>query len=355
MILLRSQDGTNFEAYEYFAVNCESIFGLESNPTLTSPEQVLCTTEQSSARRTSVTFQTLTSARLAAAGTDYANSNELQAFTRARYLRFHLTRFHTLASARDDFGQITTQVPPLYRVRDVTLLSRCACNGHGESCAADPTADDGSLACACQHDTAGRNCERCAPLYNRKAWRRGISNDKPNVCLACNCNSHAESCHYEASLDTMRSSATLGDGGVCDDCMHSTTGRFCEQCIESHYRNSAVPISDPNTCLPCGCNVAGVVGSGRNCDLVTGACTCKTNVEGRDCGTCKSGYYGLDKNNEDGCQLCVCNALGTDPAGRTCNGTDGQCDCLASNMGRDCSQVRGTGQVRGNVVRRSEQ
>jgi hypothetical protein len=342
MIVLRSQDGETFSPYQYYAVNCESIFGLPSNPTMSDPEQVACVTGQSSARRTSINFQALSTARLDAAQADYATSDALQAFTRARYLRLAFMRFHTLESAKDQFGQITSSVPPLYRVRDVRLLARCSCNGHADTCSVDAVADDGNLACECQHNTEGTNCERCAPLYNRKQWRRGISSARPNVCLKCNCNDHSDRCHYDATLDSLPASETAGDGGMCDGCIHNTEGRFCESCVSNHFRNANVPINHPETCIACSCNEAGVVGS-RVCDIDTGACTCKSRVEGRDCGLCKPGFFGLSADNAEGCEPCVCNSIGTDSAAGACNGTTGQCQCRPSNSGLDCSSVSYTG------------
>ena len=57
--------------------------------------------------------------------------------------------------------------------------------------------------------------------------------------VACQCYRHADSCHYNKSLDH----------GVCDDCYHNTTGLFCEQCVQKFYRNMSKPLDDPQVCL----------------------------------------------------------------------------------------------------------
>ena len=57
--------------------------------------------------------------------------------------------------------------------------------------------------------------------------------------LACQCYKHADSCHYNKSLDH----------GICDDCYHNTTGMFCEQCVLKFYRNMSKPLDDPEVCL----------------------------------------------------------------------------------------------------------
>ena len=40
-------------------------------------------------------------------------------------------------------------------------------------------------------------------------------------------------------------------------------------------------------------------------------CDCKRNVEGVECDTCKSYYYGLDMKNPLGCTRCNCSSFGT--------------------------------------------
>lgn len=51
----------------------------------------------------------------------------------------------------------------------------------------------------------------------------------------------------------------------------------------------------------CGCDVAGTVGANQTCvPDATGQCSCKPNVEGRTCDTCKDGFYGLAANDSNG-------------------------------------------------------
>ena len=113
----------------------------------------------------------------------------------------------------DKLFTLTNDNPLFYR--------RCACNGHSSRCG---TSIDS--VCQCVHNTEGDNCERCAPLYNDKPWRYGTtSNGFP--CKLCDCNSHATSCHYNASTDPFPDSYDIGGGGVCENCQDNTGIKTC--------------------------------------------------------------------------------------------------------------------------------
>ena len=52
------------------------------------------------------------------------------------------------------------------------------------------------------------------------------------------------------------------------------------------------------------CDTFGTVDN-RGCDEITGECTCKRYVEGRNCDRCRPEFYGLS-NDQDGCKACDC-------------------------------------------------
>ena len=56
-------------------------------------------------------------------------------------------------------------------------------------------------------------------------------------------------------------------------------------------------------------------------------------------GQCKHGYWNFTSSNEDGCQECTCNLLGT-YQNQGCNVDTGECMCKRYVTGRDCDQVR---------------
>ncbi|XP_062511300.1 laminin subunit beta-2-like [Corticium candelabrum] len=87
----------------------------------------------------------------------------------------------------------------------------------------------------------------------------------------------------------------------------------------------------------CLCNVPGSESSaGGSCNATTGQCTCKANVMGLKCDTCKTGFLNLQASDVDGCEPCNCNVDGSTAASMgACNDT-GQCDCKADVVGLKC-------------------
>ena len=117
-------------------------------------------------------------------------------------------------------------------------------------------------------DSFNFQCNRCKPLYNNKPFQRGDQDDS-YPCVKCECNEHASSCVYNQSLDTSPNSRTQGGGGVCIDCQHNTTGRFCEVCKERFYRESGKILKSPDVCTPCACEVPGVQSGKLDCVKVS--------------------------------------------------------------------------------------
>jgi len=219
--------------------------------------------------------------------------------------------------------------------------------------------------CDCQHNTQGRGCSECQPLYNQGVlqhnlegdgslyttvpWMRGVPSSA-NPCRKCQCYGHADACEYQStavgrSLDTQ---GRLLGGGVCTSCRDHTAGINCETCQATFFRDPATPRTATDACQPCDCFTAGAMGGSADCvrlednnldGLAAGQCYCKANVEPGKCMECKDGFFNLQSNNALGCDACACDALGS--ASQTCDKQPGgQCPCLYGTEGRDCSQCK---------------
>ena len=77
--------------------------------------------------------------------------------------------------------------------------------------------------------------------------------------------------------------------------------------------------------------------STAGCDEQTGECACKANVIGRDCNQCKPEHYGLSKDDPLGCQPCECDIGGA--YDNNCDIITGQCKCRPNVEGRQCNDV----------------
>ena len=175
-----------------------------------------------------------------------------------------------------------------YSLASMEIGGQCQCNGHANKCQMDGR----RTRCDCQHNTAGIDCDSCHFFYQDLPWQPA-TRDRPFECKKCNCNGHSTECYFDQ--DVYERSGKVS-GGMCYNCKHNTTGRFCHQCAEGSYRTPDTPISSPHACTPCDCHPSGSV-STRRCDPITGQCMCKPNVKGRNCGSCEKGYRISDRND----------------------------------------------------------
>ena len=78
--------------------------------------------------------------------------------------------------------------------------------------------------------------------------------------------------------------------GSCT-CKRNVIGRDCDQCLPEHY---GLAFEDPQGCKACDCDIGGSYDN--NCDILSGQCKCRPNVEGRRCDVVKDGFFsgGLD-------------------------------------------------------------
>uniref|UniRef100_A0A674E3Z8 Laminin subunit beta-3-like n=1 Tax=Salmo trutta TaxID=8032 RepID=A0A674E3Z8_SALTR len=209
-----------------------------------------------------------------------------------------------------------------YALREMRVMGTCLCHGHANRCLQDTTANQPpstqvSAQCECQHNTAGVNCERCADLYNDLPWR-SAEEGNTHTCKRCECNNHAQRCRFDPSV---YEASGWRSGGVCEGCLHHTTGPKCDRCAPGYQPNHLSSIDQPDACTRCHCSAEGAENGGR-CDDVTGSCRCKM------------GYYGLTASNPLGCTKCLCSAEGS--LSSVCDPVSGQCPCRPYHQGLTC-------------------
>nr|AVK72289.1 netrin B [Isodiametra pulchra] len=118
----------------------------------------------------------------------------------------------------------------------------CNCNDHSDTCYFDPALYEasgrisGGVCTDCEHNTAGRSCERCREGYFRTP---GVNITDRSICTKCNCHPIGS---YDANFCD-------SETGQCK-CKPGVAGQNCERCQEG-YKISAnndipcIPINDP--------------------------------------------------------------------------------------------------------------
>ncbi|XP_012944719.1 basement membrane-specific heparan sulfate proteoglycan core protein [Aplysia californica] len=168
----------------------------------------------------------------------------------------------------------------------------CNCNGHSNEC--DPF---NGICRNCRDNTAGPYCNQCAPGFVGDP-----SSGRPNACQPCPCPLSTPSNQFSPTC------IRDFDGDItCTACPEGYTGRRCERCDEGYLGNPAV---EGGRCRKAGdtdfkvCDQRGSVTDLP--DVITGQCTCKGNVEGRYCDSCKDDTFYLSSDYPYGCISCFC-------------------------------------------------
>ncbi|XP_077934311.1 laminin subunit beta-3 isoform X2 [Halichoerus grypus] len=333
MLIERSSDfGNTWHVYQYLAADCTSAFPRVRQGRPQSWQDVRC---QSLPHRPNGRLdggKVQLNIMDLASGIPATQSKKIQELGEITNLRVNFTRLAPVPQRG--------YYPPsaYYAVSQLRLPGSCFCHGHADRCAPQPGASAGPSAvqvhdvCVCQHNTAGPNCERCAPFYNNQPWRPADDQD-PHECQRCDCNGHSETCHFDPAVFAASQGA---HGGVCDNCRDHTEGRNCERCQLHYFRNRRPGAPIQETCIPCECDPDGAV-PGVPCDPVTGQCVCKEHVQGERCDLCKPGFTGLTYANPQGCHRCDCSILGS-RRDMPCDEESGQCLCLPHVVGPKCDQ-----------------
>ncbi|XP_045702223.1 laminin subunit gamma-3 [Phyllostomus hastatus] len=317
-IYKRGRAGGPWEPYQYYSASCWKTYGRPEGHYLRPGQDervAFCTSEFSDISPLSggnVAFSTLEGRPSAY---NFEESPLLQEWVTSTELLISLDRLNTFGD--DIFKDPKVLQSYYYAVSDFSVGGRCKCHGHASECGPDAA---GRLACRCQHNTTGVDCERCLPFFQDRPWARGTA-EAANECLPCNCSGRSEQCVFDREL--FRST---GHGGRCLRCRDNTAGPHCQHCRENFYRwNPSTP------CQPCDCHPAGSLR--LQCDD-SGTCICKATVTGWKCDRCLPGFHSL---SEGGCRPCACH-----PAGSlgTCDARSGRCPCKENVEGSQCDRCR---------------
>ncbi|XP_041377591.1 basement membrane-specific heparan sulfate proteoglycan core protein-like isoform X3 [Gigantopelta aegis] len=181
-----------------------------------------------------------------------------------------------------------------YRVQRGRYLGECLpcqCNGHSNDC--DPV----SGTCRnCQHNTGGPLCNVCAEGYVGDA-RRGTTGD----CQPCPCPLTIPSNQFT------RTCVIEHDNSIrCTNCPPGYIGKNCDRCDEGYHGNPNVPGDScrKDTYPEDICDPRGSLSTQPN--PVTGRCSCRPNVDGLFCGSCRSETFYLSRDYPYGCIACFC-------------------------------------------------
>lgn len=82
-------------------------------------------------------------------------------------------------------------------------------------------------------------------LHNQILIFQRQCNRFDSVPIACNCNNHTDTCHFDQAVYEHSGRVS---GGVCDNCQHNTQGQHCEECIPFFYRDPNEQINSPYVC-----------------------------------------------------------------------------------------------------------
>ncbi|KAG5676021.1 hypothetical protein PVAND_005876 [Polypedilum vanderplanki] len=337
-ILEKSIDGENYNEWQYFAssnADCLSRYnrpGRNLNYTLQSNEEIICTTQYSE----SIRLKYGEAKFVVMSQRNYDDS--MLNFTLASHIRL---RFQGLVK---DIIEIENDRTPkwqpdqedllkrsYYSIQSIMVVGRCYCSGHAAKCRESDTESSLKLPqCECMHNTCGKNCDKCCPLYNQRPFRAGTP-QKENKCEKCQCYGHATECRYSSDIDERNLSQNIkgkmSGGGVCVNCTKFTTGINCEKCMSGYYRPYDRAPDDDEPCIACNCSQKGSIGV---CNEVGGECICKPGFSGPKCDICAVGYGGND------CEKCSCDVRGTIPGGEC----DESCQCKPHVTGEKCDTCK---------------
>lgn len=304
-IYKKTHKNSDWIPYQFYSASCSETYGLHaSNEVKRGNEAIaLCSNEYSDISPLTgspVAFSTL---EFRPSSYQFDSSDELKEWVTASSIKIVLNRLNTFGDEIFNDKQVLQSY--YYAISDISIGGRCKCNGHASNCAKDA---NGHHKCVCEHNTAGDDCERCAPFYNALPWKPATNIDA-HECQPCNCNGLSDECVFDEVLYE-----SSGNGGRCVNCRGNRDGPRCEYCKEGFFR-----LENDIACTDCGCNPIG--SESKQCDP-SGKCKCRPGITGEKCDQCAPNHFGM---SVDGCKACSCNVNGSFDSPPYCNPIDGNC------------------------------
>uniref|UniRef100_A0A8C4RHI6 Laminin subunit beta-1 n=1 Tax=Erpetoichthys calabaricus TaxID=27687 RepID=A0A8C4RHI6_ERPCA len=347
MVVERSKDnGQTWKVFRYFAQDCASSFPFVPTGPARRIDDVICDSRYSSTEP-STDGEVILKALDPSFNIENPYDPHIQELITLTNLRVNFTKLITLGDNLLVRRKRNPEEKYYYALYEMIVRGSCFCNGHASQCMpvdnarGDVFREQGMVhgSCVCQHNTEGLNCERCKEFYNDAPWKPAETSNI-NACKRCNCNLHSDRCHFDMAVYLSNGGVS---GGVCEDCQHNTIGANCEQCRPFFYQDPLRPISDPYVCQPCDCDPEGSINNGlcepatnTETGAIAGRCKCKENVEWVRCDRCKPGFFGLSRDDPQGCQYCRCNRLGSVLTPSPCDPVTGECICQRFATGPLC-------------------
>jgi hypothetical protein len=158
-----TDDGHTWKPLQYFAKRCDLSYKMEveNSPDVNNPFKAQCV-EKYSLQNPKKFGKVVFDSGLTYDVCDYQNP-KVQDYLLATDVRAQL-ELPATDGLEIQYGEHFKKY--YYAISDIEITGRCNCNGHAKIC-------DGSLmnrVCSCQHNTMGRDCELCKPLFNNRPW-----------------------------------------------------------------------------------------------------------------------------------------------------------------------------------------
>lgn len=176
MVIYKSMDhGKTWQTFQYYSNDCLGTFNRQKDVSITraNEQEALCVDSHLGPDAgTRIAFSTLADRPSAE---DFEHSPVLQDWVTATDIRitFPSVNKNRLQKNEIDFSfdNETSETAAAKKqqrrigISDLAIGGRCKCNGHASDCSLDPTT--GEMNCNCQHNTAGRECEKCKGKSSR--------------------------------------------------------------------------------------------------------------------------------------------------------------------------------------------